>query len=276
MPKDSGPNALDADIILRVPGPPRRDFRAHKLILSLASPVFKDMFSLPQPTAPTSEGSNATDIVEVMDPPQALSIVLKIIYPNTSPSLNDNLDTIVECLVIVEKYEMRGAISQLRDALSRANVPLRVYAIASRFGFTDLAESTFRKMLPSVNLAGVPQLPDDFRFITAAAYHKLIGRQTHYWEMAAEAVKRTPLKRPCRGCRGGCFTKEVFRLRLAHLIIKGTPVEVQACVGAWVNEFGPNPECEDDCVPKFIRAAISQVYKSVANPGERKPILKKA
>jgi len=37
----------DADVILRASG--GKEFHAHKLVLSLASPVFRDMFSVPQP-----------------------------------------------------------------------------------------------------------------------------------------------------------------------------------------------------------------------------------
>jgi len=47
MSNDEKFDAPDAEIILRALGPPRRDFRVHKLVLSLASPVFKDMFSFP-------------------------------------------------------------------------------------------------------------------------------------------------------------------------------------------------------------------------------------
>ena len=192
-----------------------------------------------------------------------------------------NLDTLVECLVIAEKYEIQSTISQLRDALSSGvNDPLRVYAIASRFGFTNIAEATFRNILSSVNLTGTPQLPDDFEFIPATRYHELIRQRAHYLGAIVEVIRKTQFQLPCSGCRGGRFTEEVFRLRLAHLIMKGTPVEVPACLGAWMKVYESNAECEDDCVPKFIRAAISRVNKWLVNLGEpspkRKSTLKKA
>ena len=47
-------DAQDADVVLRAPLQPGsdqfKDFHAHKTILSIASTLFHDMFSLPQPT----------------------------------------------------------------------------------------------------------------------------------------------------------------------------------------------------------------------------------
>ncbi|KAF9649053.1 hypothetical protein BDM02DRAFT_3062287, partial [Thelephora ganbajun] len=199
-------DAPDADIILRALGPPKRDFRVHKLILSLASPVFKDMFSLPQPDEPTSDESSVAkiEIVEVADPAHALYIVLRVIYPFTPPSYGGNLDTLVECLVIADKYEIKGAMSQLRSALLQSDVSqsLRVYAIASRFGFANLAESASRLILSSVRLTKIPKLPNDFEFVSATAYHQLVRQRASYLEVAVEIIKQTPLKSRCYNCPG--------------------------------------------------------------------------
>jgi len=166
MQKDENFDAPDADIILRALGPPKHDFRVHKVLLSLASPVFKDMFSLPQPTLGDSAESTVAEveIVEVTDPADALDIVLRIIYPFDPPSLDGNFNTIVECLVIADKYDIKRAKLQLCSALTRmgATEPLRVYAVASRFGFANLVDSTSSHIILSVHLAGIPELPDDF------------------------------------------------------------------------------------------------------------------
>ena len=286
MSNDEKFDAVDADVILRVRGPPKRDFRVHKLILSLASPFFKDLFSLPQPTTPISHSSTQsetvqTDVVEVIDPPRALDAVLRMIYPFTPPSFGGNLDMIVECLTIADKYEIKGAMSQLRSALSGVNASqvLQVYAIASRFGFTGLVKSTSQSIISSVNLMGVPQLPSDFEFIPATTYHKLVRRHVNHLEAVVEVVNRTPLKSSCHSCPGGKrFAVEVFRARLAQIIMRGTPVMASACLEAWVKEYGHDSECENDCVVKFICRAISRVEKQLAKPETpppwRKSILK--
>ena len=282
MSKTEKFDAPDADIILRTTGPPKRDFRVHSLLLSLASPVFKDMFSLPQPTTPASGGNVAeTEIVEVTDPARALDIVLRLIYPFTPPSFGEDLDILVECLVIADKYEIKGAMARLRRGLSQVGVShcLRVYAIASRFGFANIAEATSLLILSSVNLAEISQLPDDFKFVSAAAYHRLVRRRTNYLEEVVEVIKQTPLKSSCSSCPGGRrLAEEIFRLRLSHLIMSGTPVEAPACFEAWVEAYGLSSGCEDDCVVKFIRAAFFIVGKQLAPPGptppQRKSILK--
>ena len=68
---------------------------------------------------------------------------------------------------------------------------------------------------------------------------------------------------------------EVFRLRLAHLIITGTPVDAGACAKAWAKAYGQNDECERDCVLKFICSAITRVDKGLVKPGAS-PLQKKA
>lgn len=271
MPNDEKIDALDADVILRALGPPERDFRVHKLILSLASPVLKVTLSLSRPTRPTPGSSNAVHIVQVNDSSHALAIVLKMIYPGIPPSLNRDLDTLVECLVVARKYQMQGVLAKLRDALSRVKDPLRVYAIASRFGFTDLAETTFRNMLPSVSFAETPQLPDDFEFVPATVYHKLVRQRARYLDTVVETIRQAPFQHPCSCCRGGLVNGELFRLRFANLIMKGTPADFPACLTAWVKAYGLNAECEDDCVATFIRAAISMVTRWLDNTGESNP-----
>ena len=255
----------DADIILRTLGPPARDFRAHKLILSLASSVFKDMFSLAQPTPDSSRTSTAAEveIVGVTDPPGALDIILRMVYPFAPPSFGDNIDALVECLTIADKYDIRGAKSQLCSALAQINPAhsLRVYAIAVRFGFADLVESISCHIVSSVDLTGIHELPDDFRFIPATVYHKLVRHRKKYLEAAGEIVKWTLGGSCCYSCLGRTTTtetEEVFRLRLAYLIVTGTPVEAGACSEAWVRAYGRNAECRDDCVSKFISSTISE------------------
>ena len=77
-------NPPDADGILRASG--GKEFHARKLILPLASPVFRDMFSVPQST---ETDPPVLPIVDVHDPPEALEIFLQIIYPIRNPSIND-------------------------------------------------------------------------------------------------------------------------------------------------------------------------------------------
>jgi len=149
---------------------------------------------------------------------------------------------------------------------------LRVYAIATRFGFANLVDSTSRHILSSVHLTGISELPDDFNSVPASAYHKLVRHRANYLEAVVEIIKQTPLKLNCYSCPGGIYgAEEVTRLRLAHLVMAGTPVEVKVCVEAWVKAYGHNAECDEDCIPKFICSVISRVDKGLAKPGASPP-----
>ena len=65
-------------------------------------------------------------------------------------------------------------------------------------------------------------------------------------------------------------------MRLAHLILTGTPLEAGACFEAWVKAYGRNAECMEDCVLKFIRSGISRANKGLVKPGETTPQKKAA
>ena len=273
MSRDKTFSLADGDIILRALGPPTHDFQVHKLVLSLASPVFKDMFSLPQPTSGTSSVAGV-EIVEVADPPHALDIVLRLIYPFTPPSFDGNLDTLVECLIVADKYNIRAAKARLHQALGRSNVAdsLRVYAIASRFGFASIVEPASRLILSNFHLTGIPELPDDFKFVPATTYHKLVRHHANHLEAVVEIINQTPLRSKCGDCPGSkSSVEELFRLRLANLIIMGTPVEVQACFRVWMKAYGQSANCERDCVLKFIYLAVSRVDNGLVEPGASPP-----
>ena len=142
----------------------------------------------------------------------------------------------------------------------------------------DLAS---HRIFSSIYLPGITELPDDFDFVSATAYHRLVRQRAFYVEAVAEVIKQTPLKSWCSDCPGSKSTaQEVFRLRLAYLIITGTPVDAGACVEDWVKVYGRNVECEKDCVPRFIHSAISRadkvLVKAEASPPQKRVALKKA
>ena len=185
MTSDEMFNWPDGDVILRTHGSDSRDFQVHKLILSLASPVFKDMFAIPQPS---SETSSNVDIVDVTDAPRPLELILQFIYPSTPPVI-DSLTLLSEVLILADKYDIEAARSRLRPTLVKFEAePLRAYAIACRLGYKDEMKATSAHTL-SINLPALVQLPDEFEFVSAADYHRLIRLHTMYRkEVAAIAI----------------------------------------------------------------------------------------
>jgi len=171
MSSDGTFNWSDGDVILRTRGAYSRDFRVHKLVLSLASPVFKDMFTIPQPS-PAASGH--IDIVDVADPPRALEVILQFIYPSPPPEVND-LTLLSEILVLADKYDIKTAQSRFRPSLMgfAKTEPLRVFAIACQLGFEDEMKiaSSHVKLFDTLELT---ELPDEFNIIPATEYHHLL------------------------------------------------------------------------------------------------------
>ena len=76
MPHDFN-DSPTADIILRSGGTKAAvGFRAHRAILSIASPVFETMFSLPQPGAEKS-----VPVCDLSEDANTVEALLRLIYP---------------------------------------------------------------------------------------------------------------------------------------------------------------------------------------------------
>jgi hypothetical protein len=75
MPHDFS-NSPTADIILRSGGPKAVEFMTHRAILSIASPVFETMFSLPQPKAERS-----LPVCDLSEDANTVEALLRLIYP---------------------------------------------------------------------------------------------------------------------------------------------------------------------------------------------------
>ena len=122
-------NPPDADVILRTSG--GKELHAHKLILSFASPVFRDMFSIPQ----SSVGSSQTPIIDVDDPPEALEMFLQIIYPTPNPPIND-FKMYASLLCLKDKYDAKAILDALKYSLPLLgkSSPLQTYAILCASG----------------------------------------------------------------------------------------------------------------------------------------------
>ena len=239
----SGP---DGDIILRAHGSPNRDFRVHKLVLSLASPVFRDMFSIPQPKS--REGADI-DVVDVTDPPRALELIIRFIYPFPPPDIK-SLDLLVEALFIADKYHIEGARAGLRVRLTNFinEAPLRVYAIASRFGFDEEAEAA-SSLTTTIHLPALAELPDDLKHIPASVYHKLIVLHAKHREYIEDVVDAVSFKPACVECKAAkALAESRMRTKLARIICSGKPITVDSCVR------GLGIACEGSCTAKFVES----------------------
>ena len=163
----------DADVILRASG--GREFHAHKLVLSLASSVFRDMFSVPQPS-PT--GLSQLPIVDVNDSPEALEIFLLIIYPTRKPLIND-LQILTSVLRLADKYDAKGVLDVQRDYLPStygALPPIQMYTILCACDREEEAGAAARRV-PFASLKTFDSSPL-LQLITIAQYQRLVSFMT--------------------------------------------------------------------------------------------------
>ena len=193
-------NPPDADIILRASG--GREFHAHKLILSLASPVFRDMFSIPQP----SDGSTQIPIVDVGDPPEALEIFLQIIYPFHNPPI-DNAEAVASLLRLADKYNAGVALDAYKDYLPSMCInppPIHMYAASCACGRETEAQAAARRV-SFASLAHLNSCPL-LRLMTVEHYQRLIKFMIARDQRMREIVSRHR-SHITNTCYSGCDTK---------------------------------------------------------------------
>lgn len=126
----------DGDVILGAKGG-NVLFRTHSFTLKTTSGWFRTMFSLPQKCAPTT-----ADVIYMDEDPAILESLLRMAcgLPIIPPT---NYDTVDALLYGAEKYDMPGPISIIRMLVMTPlllNQPLRLYAVACRFGWEEEAK----------------------------------------------------------------------------------------------------------------------------------------
>ncbi|KZT04850.1 uncharacterized protein LAESUDRAFT_813946 [Laetiporus sulphureus 93-53] len=116
----------DADITLR--SADGVDFHVYRAILGAASPIFKQMWTLPQATKDHPQIDDATLVSEDST---TLDRLLRFIYPTRDPDLESDLQSVGAVLKAAAKYDIEYLEERLRKTLSAFDDPLRVYAIAT-------------------------------------------------------------------------------------------------------------------------------------------------
>ena len=189
---------LDADVILRSSDKEPVDFRVFKLFLSLASPFFAMIFTLPQPNSPVylEEYEDGVPVIQMSEDKHTLHLLLKFCYPIALVEV-PRLSSLQELQSISQaafKFEMDGVKNLARKALMEPcfleSQPLRVFAIACRFGWTTEVKTAARYTLhqPLSSSAYYEELVH----VTAAAYHRLQQYHRICGEVAQSRVRMQP------------------------------------------------------------------------------------
>jgi hypothetical protein len=167
---------VPADIILR--SKDSVDFYVHKTVLSIVSPVFRDMFSFPQPL---SRQNDAPSVIDISEDSKTVNYLLLLSYPLQGPIVDiDDFRDIADVLEAARKYQIERVTFLLKPKLSAftRSQPLRAYALASRLHFEEEAKASaefWRRRCPllyskpTVDLDSI-KFPDWDETVAATSY----------------------------------------------------------------------------------------------------------
>ncbi|CAL1706772.1 unnamed protein product [Somion occarium] len=151
----------DADVIIQ--SSDSVHFKMYKVILGKASPIFKDIFCLPQ--SPPSERSpddffHGLPTVKVSEDSHTLLLLFTFCYPMEDPVLA-SIDDVRSVLEGAQKYQM--------DAIAKP------FAVACRMGWEDDARVAARLTLGEAFWPLEPPLPVEFRYVSSENLLRLIS-----------------------------------------------------------------------------------------------------
>ncbi|KAI0034877.1 hypothetical protein K488DRAFT_37314, partial [Vararia minispora EC-137] len=149
-------NDSDSDIILRsLTGV---NFMVYKGPLRMASPFFRDMFSLPQSKQCSIDDSTADfykgiPCVQMSEDTQTLHRFLSFIFPG-EPSMPTSFREFAQLLAVFQKYDVRAEMGLLRRLLAGDDMcaitptnALQVYAVAHEHRLTEEALAAAQLMM---------------------------------------------------------------------------------------------------------------------------------
>ena len=171
----------DADLVLR--SSDGVDFWVYKTILAKASPVFKDMFTLP-------EAHTERQIVKLDGDAGTLEPLLRLVCPVQRPKFA-SLRQLRPVLAAAEKYTMPFVATGLVDTLRTfiESDPLDVYAIAYSYQMRDVVVVAARQLLKDPRLASPRSPPPEFDTIPARALHEISEYLRRCARAAVDAVE---------------------------------------------------------------------------------------
>ena len=233
-------------------------FRVHKVVLSLASPVFKDLFRTAQPDRPDGGQDGLPPTIPITDPPESVDLILRFIYPGVKPPTITNPITLSALLTIADKYGVQTVLPVVEGRLADEEVvgmdPFGVYTVARRWGLSETAKKAARWLtLPQVMASPYSANPQSF---AGDDFFRLVW----YMQKRGEEGKRVirehfvwdtgPFdEHPCNPeSHSGGETVDFFK-QLAERIVDAFEfdpcLDVERIVGIFIH--GPEPPSEGFC-----------------------------
>ncbi|KAG0709451.1 hypothetical protein DFH29DRAFT_231276 [Suillus ampliporus] len=219
VPVDAGAPFDRGDVILR--SADNVDFHFHKLLLSLASSFFSNMFSLPQP-GPLDDAADRTRHGLPIIPVAEKSVVLRKllgfcspVYDTDVPALED-LDIVMSVLDAADKYDMKRVgnfiVKMIAAPRFLEKEPMRVFAIACRYRSEAETLMAARYMLRFA--VWEPAYVSELDFISGSDFQRLVKYHANCGQaMTQLTLMWSAYPLPLLDCKF-CRKKGVSRLSL--------------------------------------------------------------
>ncbi|KAF8605917.1 hypothetical protein BDV93DRAFT_521263 [Ceratobasidium sp. AG-I] len=118
-------------------------FRLHAIILNLASSVFSDMLTI---------GTQSTEIIDISDDSEAISLMLGFIYPSALPPIVNTYELLDKSLQIARKYHVESMLQKLDRSISHESFykdfvkinPLRLFKLCAEYGLRETQTAAAR------------------------------------------------------------------------------------------------------------------------------------
>jgi hypothetical protein len=197
----------DANLIIR--SSDLVNFRVHKPVLAMASQVFKDLLSLPQPS--DDESVDGLPVVQLSEDSDLLSSLVSILYP-VHPVIPRSYEKVLyffaTCSAVVpnpcykvlyllaasQKYEMVAVQSSIRDEISKGEFPapkgpevFSAYVIANSKGLIPEMENAARQTLDHPMTFEI--LGEGLRLFEGWALRDLANLRTRYRDNLVSCFK---------------------------------------------------------------------------------------
>ncbi|KAJ6507665.1 hypothetical protein DFH09DRAFT_1000133 [Mycena vulgaris] len=147
------------------------DFHVQRVVLSLASPVFKDMFRLPQPV-------DNPEIPRILMAESAVVLdrMLRFFYPGAEPVVSSIGDLREILDIAVLKYDIQYIVPVAKKYLQLYidTHPIPAFALACRHEWKGLAIDAARSSLKFPVRSFGSDSPPELQYITGNNYHALL------------------------------------------------------------------------------------------------------
>ncbi|KAJ7731321.1 hypothetical protein DFH07DRAFT_894747 [Mycena maculata] len=190
-PLQPGPPFKDksADIIIR--SSDGADFYVSRAVLSLASPLFTDMFSIPQP-----ESEPEVPVIAVTELSHRFDLFLRVWYPGAEAAAFGGLEQLADITELaLSKYDMQFLTPVLQTHIQAylETEPVAVYAVACQYKWGDIAKMAARRCLKlHLNSLFLPDMSRYLRNISAHHYLALLVYHHACGAAASSAARLLP------------------------------------------------------------------------------------